>query len=198
MKQLQWTFPVNPLTADFDVATEAFRTFSKGVCGLHPDADLAGEIRHLDADWSQLLAFLASMYRLQSRSSQRRAIAQCIHNIWKRDPEFRDLLESLTRHSVEEGNEFQFMLPWLTDDWRIVYEVDAAANAFEVSQTEAASAALVQEFAPSLSGHLKFFGRAEKCFRCGELQGYIFNRQGFGWRQRTHDLRCAHRMLDRS
>lgn len=199
MKQFNWTFPTNPLTTEFDKATEAFMALCKGVTGLHPEDDLATKIANLDADWPDLLSFLASMYRLQARSSYRGAIVQCVHNIWRREPKFRELLEQHARHSPYQLSEVCVILPWLNDDeWKAVYGAEAAADASASSQMEAASVARVQQFAPPRAANGTFFGRAQKCFRCGEVQGYVCRRKGFGWRQRTHDARCSTRMLERS
>merc|ERR1712023_269454 len=170
-------------------ATESFMRFLKGISSPCPDDDLNAKLAELGADWSHVLSFLASMYALRSRSTYRRCIVECVHNLWRREPTFRDLLEEhVGRNSLGQGESAGVCLPWLVDDeWAAVYQGEAAADVSALNQMEAASAATVQELAPLHASQGAFLGRAEKCFRCGEAQGYVFCRKGFGWRQRTHD-----------
>lgn len=174
-------------------------TFLKGVQHSRPDDDLEAMIAELNADWLNVLSFLTSMYGLQSRSTYRRAIIECVHGLWKREQGFREVLERHVRQSLDQDNGGPLDLPWIHDDeWRNVYAAEASA----LSHMEVASTELVRELAPPPISTGKMFhpslGVATKCFRCGKRLGYCFSRKGFGWREGSHDARCLKRMLDGS
>lgn len=199
MQKFHWTFPCNHLTGEFDEATEAFSTFNRAIAHLLPGDDLVSALSSVSAEWSQVLAFLSSMYRFPARASFKRSINDCVHNMWRLDIEFRDLFEREARQ-IEEAGASHDNMPWLGDDeWRIVFKAEVAADNSARREAEASSAALVREFAPLVDGRWSdvIFGRAEKCFRCGKEKGFIFSRKGAGWRQRTHDARCRKRMCKR-
>jgi hypothetical protein len=202
MMQFQWKFPTDHWTSEFDTATEGFTSLKRGMSQVQPEDDLSIIFSSVSADWSQLLTFLASMYRLPARASYRCAIVECIYSMWKRDIEFRELLDALARQSLAEKSSVHDNMPWLGDEeWKAVFEAEAAADASTQRQMAQSSAELIREFAPQVfefTSGVVFGGRAKKCFRCGQLQGYLFHRRGFGWRQRTHDERCKSRMCSSS
>mmetsp|Transcript_14569 Transcript_14569/g.31909 ORF Transcript_14569/g.31909 Transcript_14569/m.31909 type:complete len:290 (-) Transcript_14569:122-991(-) len=115
MRQFGWKFPTNPLGTDLDAATSGFASFFSAVqrlgtdlerspgARLHPDVDVL--LEPYNQEWPDILAFLASMYRLQSRRSFGSRITVVVHNLWKLSPQFREVLED---KEVDE-------LPWLTD-----------------------------------------------------------------------------------
>jgi|Transcript_68073 hypothetical protein len=200
MQDFNWTFPANPSTGDFDEATNAFSTFSRAVSHLRPEDNLASALSAVSAEWSQVLAFLSSMYRFKARASFRRLIVDCLYNMWRIDVEFREILEREARHSPEKRRESQDSMPWLGDDeWRAVFQAELVADISARREIEASSASLIREIAPLFDGRWAdmILGPAEKCFRCGQKQGFLFSRKGFGWRQRTHDARCRNRMCER-
>lgn len=216
MQQFDWKFPTDHLTSEFDAATEAFTTFSRAISHLQPEDDLSSALWCVSAERSQMLAFLSSMYRFRARTSYRRPIVECIYNMWKRDAEFRELLELQARQSLEPGQSrasgatsstdapqlaVHDNLPWLGGaEWRTIFEIEVAADASTHRQLAESSQELVRQFAPLSKGIVSdviFLGRAQKCFRCGQLKGYLLHRKGFGWRERTHDARCRSRMRER-
>jgi hypothetical protein len=113
--------------------------------------------------------------------------------LWKREAAIREFLELHARQLQVEGSN----LPWLCDgEWRAVFEAEDAAHASAETSMEASSVDLIQQYAPLCRPMRIFFGgRAQKCFRCGKFQGFLFDRKGLGWRERTHDDRCRSRML---
>lgn len=191
MRQFDWAFPTQPISLEFDTATDGFASFLKGVRSACPGDDLTAAIGGYNADWSNILSFLASMYALPARSSHRKPIIECVHRLWKIDQNFQDLLERQVQDAIKTRD--PVCLPWLQDDeWRDVHDAGIEA----LAQMEVASTALVQELAPTPFDSGRFLGPAQKCFRCGRRLGYIFERKGFGWRQSSHDARCLERMLD--